>query len=103
MPNEKSNDTPIASTISELESELSLGVPSSLATPHAETVGERLKRIYPEHYVTIITEMNRVDGPERTAQILNNHNYEGTLRRCFIWERSQQGYDFWAILAKRET
>ncbi len=103
MPDDKSHAaTPLASAISELESELSAGVPSSLASPHAETVGERLKRIYPEHYVIIITEMNRINGSERTARWLGQQAIDGQLRRCFIWERSQQGYDFWANLAKRE-
>ncbi len=90
--------TPLTATPSEPKPELSAGMPSSLA----ETVGERLKRIYPEHYVTIITEMNRVDGPERTARLLGRQAVDGQLRRCFVWERSQQGYDFWANLAKRE-
>ena len=155
MPDDKSHAaTPLASTPSELESELSAGVPSSLAkhahtshprvvlaacklqdllrsvsrdaaesvllghittfiitdtstgpkrvTPSPETVGERLKRIYPEHYVIIITEMNRINGSERTARWLGQQAIDGQLRRCFIWERSQQGYDFWANLAKRE-
>jgi len=101
MMNDKSHAaTPATATISEPKLELSAGVPSSLA----ETVGERLKRIYPEHYVHILSEANRVNGAEHTARILQYHaiNYSCVLSVMFVWERSQQGCDFWADLAQRE-
>ena len=105
MPDDKSHAaTPLASAISELESELSAGVPSSLASPHAETVGERLKRIYPEHYVRIITEATRTNGTEHTARMLGypSSMYAVALSAMFIWERSAEGGEFWKALAKRE-
>ena len=75
----------------------------------AETVGERLKRIYPEHYVRIITEMNRVNGADRTAKVLSMSlvEYLGDHRvplliSLFIWDRTAEGRGFWAELAERE-
>lgn len=74
---------------------------------HAETVGERLKRIYPEHYVTIITRMNAECGPKATAMVLsasaNDHVYFGaTLSSVFLWDATPEGHEFWEALAKRE-
>jgi len=99
------SDTTINLTPSELESELSVGVPSALA--HAETVGERLKRVYPEHYTRIITEMNRQNGSEHTARQLSSPYAEWTSSDCvlhgaFLWSNSQEGRSFWAKLAERE-
>lgn len=74
---------------------------------YAETVGERLKRLYPEHYVTIITEMNRQNGPEHAARQLSCPSVGWTTSGCvlqgaFLWGNSQEGYRFWAKLAERE-
>lgn len=74
---------------------------------HLETVGERLKRFYPEHYVTIITRMNAERGPKATAMVLsasaNDHVYFGaTLSSVFLWDATPEGHEFWKALAKRE-
>ncbi len=126
---------PPAAGPSELESELSAGVPSSLrdsstdwsedhdidwsnepppprdhyenGVPVAtrqrpETVGERLKRFYPEHYVTIITRMNERDGPQMTAHRLGRTDGGSVLDGAFRWEATPEGYEFWKALAQRE-
>jgi len=74
-----------------------------------ETVGERLKLLYPEHYIRIITEMYRVDGSRRTAEVLSKTvaDYLGDFRgpvltSLFLWDRTAEGREFWARLAERE-
>ncbi len=83
------------------------GAPQGVTAPlpsTSETVGERLKRIYPEHYVHIITEANRTNGAEHTARMLGypSDMYNIALSAMFSWERSTEGWDFWARLAERE-
>lgn len=69
-----------------------------------ETVGAKLKRVYPEHYVRIITEANRVNGSEHTATTLGNNaaEYSIALAAMFIWDRAAEGHEFWCELAERE-
>src|SRR5882672_8843649 len=73
------SDTPALATPSELESEFRDGIPSTVETP-AETVEDYLKRIYPEYYVQIITNINAERGPEMTAHLLaSNARYGNEL------------------------
>lgn len=111
MPNAtQDDDKTVASKGSEALSEPVMGNASVVAaapavTASQETVGERLKRIYPEYYVRIITESNRVNGSERTAKILSElHNPELPAILCmFVWDRTLEGHKFWRQLAERET
>jgi len=68
----------------------------------AETVGERLKRLYPEYYVQIITNINAERGPEMTAHLLSSPAMPNELRCAFIWSRSPEGDAFWRAVAQRE-
>lgn len=107
MPNEKSSTTPLSEASSELESEFADGIPSSVELPlrpQVETVGDKLKRLYPEHYVHIITEATRQNGPEHTARMLgyNADHYHCALATIFLWSRTKEGCDFWIELSQRE-
>jgi len=68
----------------------------------AETVEERLKRIYPEHFVRIITAMNRQNGPEHTVKMLSRKAEKHELDHIFLWSDTAEGRDFWAKLSERE-
>jgi|SRR6267142_4505353 len=101
--NDKANAAaPALATPSELESEFRDGIPSTVETP-AETVEDYLKRIYPEYYVQIITNINAERGPEMTAHLLaSNARYGNELTSAFIWSRSPEGDAFWRAVAQRE-
>ena len=103
--NEKSITSPHAAQDGEASAQLATGSASLVN----ETVGERLKRLYPEHYIHIITEMYRVNGSRRTAEVLSKTvaDYLGDFRgpvltSLFIWDRTAEGREFWARLAERE-
>ena len=123
--NDKANAAaPTNGTPSEPGGELRDGVPSTVR-PHAEdyfdhvealrrqglkqdgmplveTVQDYFKRLYPEHYVQIITNINRERGPEMTAHLLSTEAFPHKLQCAFIWNRSPEGHKFWKALAKRE-
>lgn len=102
------DDTPASATPSHDNAEPDDGfagavIPSALG-PTPETVRQRLKRVYPEHYVRIITEANRQNGSESTATLLGYDaaEYYCALAALFIWDRAPEGYVFWCELARRE-
>jgi len=106
--NDKANAaTPLPAantTPSELESEFRDGIPSTVGPiPPAETVGERLKRVYPEYYVRIITNINAERGSRMTAHLLTSKAEVLELHCAFIWSRSPEGHEFWETLAQREA
>jgi|SRR6267154_3298110 len=90
---------PTDGTPSELESEPYDGVPS----PLAETVSDYLKRVYPEYYVRIITNMNRERGPEVAARLLTSPAVPCGLHGAFVWSKSPEGHEFWQAVAQREA
>src|SRR5882762_2697795 len=97
--NDKANPaTPAHGTPSELELEFRDGVPSSV-----ETVQDYLKRLYPEYYVQIITNINLERGPEMTANLLSCKAMPHELCCAFSWYRSPEGHEFWKAVAKREA
>lgn len=97
--NDKANAaTPAYGTPSELESEFRNGIPSAV-----ETVSDYLKRVYPEYYVQIITNMNMERGSEMTAHLLVSKAMPHELLGAFIWSDSPEGYEFWEALAQREA
>jgi len=49
-----------------------------------ETVGEKLKRVYPEHYVTIITIMNKQNGSKHTVDTLSSEAVGHELQYVFL-------------------
>ena len=105
--NDKANPaTPADATPSELESEFRYGIPSTVGpipeTP-AETVGDYFKRLYPEYYVQIITNINSERGPEATAHLLSSKANTRELHCAFIWANSPEGDAFWRAVAQREA
>jgi len=80
------------------------GAPALTTKLSPETVADRLKRIYPEHYVRILSEATRTNGAEHTARMLEypSNMFAVALSAMFIWERSAEGEGFWAELAERE-
>ncbi len=79
--NDKANAaTPHAATPSEPRTELRDGVPSVVA----ETVQDYFKRVYPEYYVQIITNMNAEHGPAMTANVLSDKANGFVLHGAFI-------------------
>src|SRR6266436_5203243 len=97
--NDKANPaTPADATPSELESEFRYGIPSTVGpipeTP-AETVGDYFKRLYPEYYVQIITNINRERGAEMIANLLSSQAMPNELWCAFIWSASTEGDAFW--------
>jgi hypothetical protein len=119
MMNDKANaTTPANGTPSELESEFRDGIPSAVETHpveclcstcagfgHAvyETVSDYFKRLYPEYYVQIITNMNRERGPSVTASVLISKAQSRELHCAFIWSDSPEGHAFWEAVAQREA
>jgi len=102
--NDKANTaTPAYGTPSELESEFRDGIPSAVTQPHAETVGDYFKRLYPEYYVQIITNINSERGPKMTAHLLSSKAITSELHCAFIWSRSPEGHEFWKAVAQREA
>jgi len=77
------------------------GAPALTTKLLPETVGDRLKRLYPEHYVRIITLMNEDAGARETARTLSSTR-PYTLSIAFVWYHTTEGWDFWAKLAERE-
>jgi len=101
--NDKANAAaPALGTPSELESEFRDGVPSVVGRI-PETVSDYFKRVYPEHYVQIITNMNAERGPEPTAHLLSSKAMPNELSRAFWWARSPEGDAFWRAVAQREA
>lgn len=97
--NDKANTaTPANRTPSELESELRDGIPS----PLAETGSDYFKRVYPEYYVQIITNINAERGPTVTAQLLSSKAMPQELIKAFIWSASPEGDAFWRAVAQME-
>ncbi len=97
--NDKANAaTPANATPSELESEFRDGIPGAV-----ETVSDYFKRVYPEYYVQIITNINHERGPEVTADLLGGRAFECELRCAFIWDDSPEGHEFWRAVAQREA
>jgi len=84
-------------TPSELESKLRDGVPSTV-----ETASGYFKRLYPEYYVQIITNINAERGPEMTAHLLSSPAMPNELYCAFIWSASPEGDAFWRAVARRE-
>src|SRR5258707_1615722 len=87
--NDKANTATAANaTPGELESEFRDCIPSDVGpipeTP-AETVQDYFKRLYPECYVQIITNINRERGPEATAYLLSSKAITRELHCAFIW------------------
>jgi hypothetical protein len=102
--NDKANAAaPTNPTPSELESEFRHGIPSAVTQPHAETVSDYFKRLYPECYVQIITNMNRERGPGATASVLSSNALTRELHCAFIWADSPEGDAFWRCVAQREV
>lgn len=106
--NDKANAaTPANRTPSELESEFRDGIPSTVMPsalgPTPETVSDYFKRVYPEYYVQIITNINRERGPTVTAYLLGRHALNRELHCAFIWADSPEGHDFWKAVAQREA
>jgi len=102
--NDKANTaTPANATPSELESEFRDGIPSAVTQPHAETVGDYFKRLYPEYYVQIITNINSERGPKMTAHLLSSLAITRELHCAFIWSASPEGDAFWRAVAQREA
>ncbi len=102
--NDKANTaTPAYGTPSELESEFRDGIPSAVTQPHAETVGDYFKRLYPEYYVQIIINITAERGPEITAHLLSSKAITSELHCAFIWSRSPEGHEFWKAVAQREA
>ena len=100
--NDKANTaTPANPTPSELESEFRDGVPSSVSS--AETISDYFKRVYPEYYVQIITNMNKERGPKVTANLLSSKATTSDLHDAFIWEDTPEGHEFWVAVAQREA
>lgn len=96
--NEKSSIAPVAS-----EGHQDVGKSASgSASVVSETVGERLKRVYLEHYVRIIIEMNRTRGAEPTALALGVRAGNAELQCAFRWDITPEGHSFWAKLSDRE-
>jgi len=96
--NDKANTaTPAHATPSELESEFRDGIPSPL-----ETVQDYFKRVYPEYYVQIITNINRERGAEMTAHLLSSKTTPHELMCAFWWAKSPEGHEFWRAVAQRE-
>ena len=97
------SDTPAYGTPSELESEFRDGIPSAVTQPHAETFGERLKRLYPEYYVQIIINITAERGSEMAVHLLSSKAITSELHCAFIWSRSPEGDAFWRAVAQREV
>src|SRR5882672_1174352 len=68
-----------------------------------ETVQDYFKRLYPEHYVQIITNINRERGATATAHLLSSKASTLELHCAFIWASSPEGDAFWRQLAQREA
>ena len=71
-----------------------------------ETIEQHLKRLYPEHYVKIITNSTRDGGPEHTAQLLGYYArgiYAKPLEVMFLWDNTPEGRAFWKALAERSA
>jgi len=94
--NDKANITaPANATPSEPRTEPRDGVPSTV-----ETVSDYLKRLYPEYYVQIITNINSERGPEATAHLLSSKANTRELHCAFIWANSPEGDEFWRAVAQ---
>jgi len=101
--NDKANATaPANATPSEPRAEPRDGVPSAV-DPIPETVSDYFKRLYPEYYVQIITNINRERGPEMTAHLLSSPAMPNELHCTFIWSASPEGDAFWRAVAQREV
>jgi len=80
--------------------------PSSNLAGTVETIEQHLKRLYPEHYVKIITYATRDAGPEHTAQLLGYYArglYSKPLEVMFLWANTPEGYEFWRALGERSN
>ena len=88
--------TPAYATPSEPRAEPRDGVPSVVA----ETVSDYFKRLYPEYYVQIITNINSERGPEATAHLLSSKANTRELHCAFIWANSPEGDEFWRAVAQ---
>jgi len=100
--NDKANTaTPANGTPSEPNAELRDGIPS--VVDPGETVSDYFKRLYPEYYVQIITNINRERGPTDTAHLLSSKALTLELHCAFIWASSPEGDAFWRQLAQREA
>jgi len=101
--NDKANTAaPTNATPSELESEFRDGIPSSVG-PIPESVSDYFKRLYPEYFVQIITNINAERGPEMTAKMLSSKAITRELHCAFIWSASLEGDAFWRVVAQREA
>lgn len=85
------------------ESGQSAGFESVSCPPKAETNGQRLSRLYPEHYVRIITIVTeRVGGVAAAEWLSRNDHYGQSLAGAFPWYDTTEGFWFWKELSKRE-
>ncbi len=68
-----------------------------------ETVSDYFKRLYPEYYVQIITNINSERRPEMAAHLLSSKAITRELHCAFIWYASPEGDAFWRAVAQREA
>ncbi len=113
MPNEKPIDTPTTAQTEQPDIGADNGLTGNVSGAPAltirsrqdETVADRLKRVYPEHYVRIITNSNQELGSTHTARLLgesaNKYNHH-CLAVMFTWNDSPEGSTFWVLLSNRE-
>lgn len=85
------------------ESGQSAGFEPVSCPPKAETNGQRLSRLYPEHYVRIITLVTEeVGGPAAAKWLSKINDFGHTLACAFDWYDTTEGHEFWKELSKRE-
>jgi hypothetical protein len=68
-----------------------------------ETFAERLKRLYPKHYVRILELMDKDHGPDATARMLSRTATGCELSRAFLWGSTHEGYKFWKALMEQSN
>lgn len=74
--------------------------------PTSETIGERLRRIYPEHYDTICRYIDKCHDDvlsQSCSRFIGGTSCSTSiLSYLFLWSNTPEGYAFWEELAKRE-
>jgi len=104
--NEKIANAASTTQGSEAMPEPALGSASVVTTPlrqGPETTGERLKRLYPSHYVRILELMNKDHGSDAAARMLSRTATGCELSRAFLWGNTHEGYQFWKALMEQSN
>lgn len=66
-----------------------------------ETTRERLARLYPQHFQTILERMYEAWNDSITDQMLSAHAPRYVLASAFAWDMTEEGRLYWSTMSSR--